>query len=487
MLMMAFAPFSIFPFAVLAPVGLLALLYQASPRRAFWFGFYFGVGFFGSGVYWVFISISRYGDVPDVLAFAITAALVSFLALFPAVSCYLANRYFQSNQRAKVILAFPALWVFSEWTRSFIFTGFPWLLLGYSQTNSPLKGYAPIFSVYGISLVLMVTSGLVFDAILTTKKREYFKTYINLLIVTALWIVGALLSLIPWTIPVGNPVSVSLVQGNIPQSLKWDPQNIALSFERYRDMTAPLWGKTDLIIWPEVAIPMPLEDAQSFVNKMSDHAVASHSDLIFGIPALAEGDAGYYNTLVSVGSNQSAYIKRQLVPFGEYIPFQKIMARALDFMNVPMSNMKAGPHNQKPMKVGQLTILPSICYEIAYPELSRTINPNVNLILTVTNDAWFGESTAQAQHLQMAAMRSMEMGRAGLFVSNDGITAIINDKGIIEEAAPTHIEYVLRGKIQPQEGYTPWMKNGFDPLLLILICMLGGVIQYQYKLRKKRT
>lgn len=479
LLMFAFAPFSLFPLAVIAPVGLCALLYKAKTERSFWLGYFFGIGLFSSGVYWVFISINRFGDVPSILAGLITAALIAFLAIFPAASCAYATRYFKSNTRSQFVFALPGIWVLFEWVRSWLFTGFPWLIIGYSQTNSPLKGYAPLLSVFGISLVLMVTSGLIFDTWIAYRQRAKRTIAINCTIIAALWIVGGLTSLIPWTTPVGKPLTVSLVQGNIPQSLKWDPENVALSFSRYRDLSEPLFGKADLIIWPESALPMAMQDATGYINDIASKARDTNTNLLFGIP-VQNGDKGYFNALVSVGAHEAHYEKRQLVPFGEYVPFQRLFARAFDFMNVPMSNMIKGEHAQNTLQLGDINILPAICYEIAYPDLIRTLDDNVNLILTVTNDAWFGESTAQAQHLQMAAMRSLELARTGLFVSNDGITAIINEKGQIESAAPAHTTYVLKGTAQRFTGFTPWMRNGLDPVLTFILVMLIAAYRERY-------
>ena len=472
LLVLAFAPFEIFPLAVLAPAGLSALIYHASPKRSFWLGYVFGASLFGAGVYWIFISISLYGDVPTIPAFLITALLIAVLALFPAAACCYTTRYFAKDARTKFLYAFPAIWVFFEWIRSWLYSGFPWLLLGYSQTNSPLKGIAPIFSVYGISLVLMITSGLLVNGVMAYRKKDYYSVYMNSLAIVIIWITSSLLALIPWTQPTGKPITVSLVQGNIPQSLKWDPENISLSFQRYRELTKPLWGKSDLIIWPESAIPLPLQDAKDFVDEMTQQAKTSGSELIFGIPVQSKDASGYLNTIFSVGKYNAVYYKRLLVPFGEFVPMQRYIGRIFDFMNVPMSNMVAGYRHQQPMSIGDIKILPSICYEIAYPELSASRDKTISLLLTVTNDAWFGRSTAQAQHLQMAAMRSIEMARPGLFVSNDGITAIINAKGIITNAAPDHVAFVLRGTTQAYQGLTPWMHNGLDPLLIIMLVML---------------
>ena len=472
LMMFAFAPFSVFPLAVIAMAGLCTLIYHAAPRQSFWTGFWFGAGLFGSGVYWIFISISVYGDVPDIIAFFITAGLIAILSLYPAIACYLTNRYFSENARSKIIYAFPAIWVISEWVRGWFFTGFPWLMIGYSQTNSPLKGYAPILSVYGVSLAVAISSGLIVHCISMLRKHDYYAVYLNLFAIAAIWITGSLLSLIPWTPATGKPVTISLVQGNIPQSLKWNPEEVKLSLTRYRDMTQPLWGKSDIIIWPESAIPLPLQDAEDYVDTLSEQAKASGTQLIFGMPVRNDEDTGYYNALLSVGKYEAAYTKRQLVPFGEYVPMQNIFARAFDFMNVPMSNMVPGKFDQKPMRFGDVIILPSICYEISYTELAFTKDKTVGILLTATNDAWFGKSTAQAQHLQMAAMRSIELARPGLFVSNDGITAFINDKGIIESTAPDHQAYVLTGTVQPHTGLTPWMRNQLDPLIVIISIMI---------------
>src|SRR3990167_5921904 len=268
--------------------------------------------------------------------------MIAILSLYPAFTCYLTNRYFAGHTRTKIIYAFPAIWVLSEWIRSWAFTGFPWLLVGYSQTNSPLRGFAPIFSVYGVSLAVAVTSSLIVHGVMSLRKNDYYAVYRNLFTVATIWIAGASLSMIPWTQPTGKPITVSLVQGNIPQSLKWDPDNIALSFTSYRDLTKPLWGKSDIIIWPEIAIPVPLQNAEDFVNEMSKLATESGSELIFGMPVATPDESGFYNAILSVGKYKAAYTKRQLVPFGEYVPFQWLTARIFDFMNVPMSTIKPG-------------------------------------------------------------------------------------------------------------------------------------------------
>ncbi len=477
LLTLAFAPFSIFPFAVLALAGLIFLTDKAHPAKAGWLGFWFGVGLFSTGVYWIFISISQYGDVPAFVAGLITAALIAVLSIFPAVACYLSNRYFRNNQIARNVYAFPAFWVVLEWTRCWFFTGFPWLMLGYSQTNSPLKGYAPIFSVYGVSLAVAFTSGLLVQAMASFRERQPQTAYFRLLTITALWIGGAMLALIPWTNPMGKPVTVSLVQGDIPQSLKWSPGHIALSLKRYADLTNPLFGQSKLIVWPEAAIPVGLNEALDYLAPLNHRAKQTNTDLLVGIPVENNNGQGYFNALLSIGQDNNVYFKRLLVPFGEYIPFKKWLSPAFDFMKVPMANMLPGRMKQPSLNVAGLNVDASICYEVAFPELIRTQDRNMNLLLTVTNDAWFGHSSAQAQHLQMAAMRAIELARPLLFVSNDGITALINQDGLITAALPAHTPGVLTVDVQPRVGLTPWMHNGTDPFFTLVLAMLFMAIR----------
>ncbi|TAK77199.1 MAG: apolipoprotein N-acyltransferase [Gammaproteobacteria bacterium] len=342
LLAFAFAPYEVFPFAVICPAGLLALWLKESPQRASWLGFTFGLGYFGAGVYWVFHSIHVFGNVPTIVAGLITSALIMALALFPAAVGYTVNRYFPVNNTAKLVYAFPAIWLFSEWIRSWLCTGFPWLFLGYSQTNSPLKGFAPIFSVYGVSFAVLLTSALLVNAVLQLRQKAYRTAYLSLFAITVIWVTGGLCNLIPWTQPTGQPLSVALIQGNIPQSLKWSPDHIQLSFDRYEKLTEPLWGKDKLIIWPEAAIPMPLSQASGFINIMDDKAKLTGSQLILGIPIATPDRQGYYNGAVTLGEHNEVYLKRRLVPFGEYIPSIQFLPRLFNFMNIPLSDMVAG-------------------------------------------------------------------------------------------------------------------------------------------------
>jgi len=485
LLVFAFAPFALSPLAVLSTTTLLALILSINAKQALWRGWLFGLGLFGAGVYWIYISIHTFGHTPAWLALSITFAFISLLAFFPALSCYLLNRYFPITTDSKLLCAFPAIWVMLEWVRSWLFTGFPWLTLGDSQINSPLKGFAPLFSTYGISLIVLCSSGFLCNAWRKIQQKNYSAFAANLGGCILIWIIGASLSLVSWTSPEGPPIQVSLVQGNIAQDDKWSYDQVDPTLKRYADLTAPHWN-SQLIVWPESAIPIPLQNAQGYVNILDATAKKHNAALITGIPIRDRLQNDYFNGIIAVGKNTNDYyLKRRLVPFGEYIPFPTITARFMNWWNIPMSNFIRANAIKQTMQVNGLTIEAFICYEIAFAEQVFSRDSHINLLLTINNDAWFGESIAQAQHLAMAQMRALEMGRPLLFVSNTGITAIIQPNGKIQSAAPPYQPYVLTDTIQPVHGLTPWQHNKLDPVLLIALIFILKPLLQQRKQRKK--
>jgi len=468
-LTLAFAPFSIFPLAVLSPAVLLAAWLPVSAKRAFWRGLLFGIGFFGTGISWVYVSIHDFGNLPVWLASLITFLFILILALFPAFQGYLFNRFFPVSNPIKIACAFPALWVLLEWVRSWFLSGFPWLFLGYSQIDTPLNGYAPLLGVYAISLAVLVSSGLLVNAVIAFRKQQAQKAYFYLLGMAFIWVLGGVLNFILWTTPNGKPLQASLIQGNVAQELKWVPEHIQPTLDLYQKLTAQHWDSS-LIIWPEAAIPITLQDAEQYMINMSKEASKHHTTLITGIPVKATAES-YYNAVIAVGNGSGIYAKQHLVPFGEFTPLKKYIGKLLDFFEIPMSDMIPPSEKIIPfLTANHIKITPFVCYEIAFPELQDTSQSG--LLLIVTNDAWFGRSIAQAQHLEIARMRSIETGRPSLFVSNSGITAFITPTGKIQSAAPPYVEFVLTDTIQPMQGKTPWQRFHMDPLLLGLIILL---------------
>jgi apolipoprotein N-acyltransferase len=479
-LILAFAPYQIFPLAIIVPAILALLWFKTTRLRAFWRGFLFGLGLFGCGVYWVYISMHRFADVPMPLAVFLTFGFVAILSLFPAFTGYIINRFFPVPNAAKLILAMPCVWVVMEWLRSWLFTGFPWLYIGYTQIYSPLSGYAAIFSVYGVSFATVLSGTLLLTAWFDYQQKSYKNMYLKLLALTLLWLLGFALTLIPWTKPFGRPLTVSIVQGSIPQQLKWDPDNVELSFSRYQDLSENLWGKSQLIIWPEAALPVPLQEIESFIQGLNEKAIKSGSELILGIPIAAATKNDYYNAIITLGKNNEAYLKRHLVPFGEYTPFSKLLSPVLSFMKIPMSTMLAGRPNQQPLLINGVKVSAFICYEIAFPELVLNKDRDLGIILSVVNDAWFGESNAQAEQLQIAQMRALELGRPVLVASNDGISAIISAKGTIDKTIPPYQAGVLTGTVQPMQGLTPWQRFKLDPLIFIILISIVYAKRKQY-------
>lgn len=471
-LVLSFAPFEIFPLGVISPAILLVCWLNVSVKRAFWRGFLFGFGFFGTGVSWVFISIHQFGNAPPWLAALVTFLFVSILALFPACNGSLLNRFFPTSSTRNLLCIFPALWVLFEWIRSWIFTGFPWLYLGYSQMDSPLRGYAPLFSVYGVSLAVLFSSGLFVSALIALKKDKVKNAYLYIFALALIWALGGALNVITWTTPLGKPIQTSLIQGNIPQEIKWVPEHTRSTLALYKTLTQQNWN-SQLIIWPEAAVPLIQQEADSFLSGINNLALQHHTTIITGIPIKAPFKPGYYNAVIAIGDGNGVYIKSHLVPFGEFTPYERYIGKLFTFFDIPMSEMVSESTLSAPITIGDnIKIATYICYEIAFPEEIYMRSGNTNIILTVTDDAWFGHSIAQAQHLQMARMRALEMGRPVLFVSNNGITAFITPTGKVQSSAPPYQQFVLTDTVQPMQGKTFWARHGMDPILLIIILML---------------
>lgn len=478
-LTLAFAPYSFFITAIVAPAILLALWLPVSPWRAFFRGGFFGIGFFGTGVHWVFFSIHTYGNAPIWLASLITIIFVLLLALFPAICGYVLQRYFSQSNDTKILFAFPAIWTFSEWIRSWLFSGFPWLLLGNSQLATPLKGYATLFSVYGVSFTVLLSSGLLVLLMIKVIQKKYPILFIYLFTLISIWIIGFVSASLSWTTPQGKPFLVSLVQGNIPESVKWSDDQLAPTLERYTQLTQPLWEKSKMIIWPESAIPIAKQDAEDFLNSLDMTAKKNHVAFITGIPIRDDDSNNYYNAVIVLGDGTGAYEKQHLVPFGEYVPLAYFFQKILNVFHIPMSNFISSQKSSSPLEMHSIKMATFVCYEIAFPEQVFHQAKNTHVLLNVSNDGWFGNSIAPAQHVEIAQMRALETGRPALLVSNNGITAFIGPNGKIQSEAPAYQATVLTHLLQPVKGTTPWLRFGMDPILLILLIALGIAIKKQ--------
>lgn len=470
MLPAAFAPFNYWVLAILSPLALLALWQSVqTPKQAFGIGLCFGVGLFGVGVSWVFVSIHTYGGTHILLAAFITTLLIVVLALFIALQGYMLKRFFRGSSIACQLLGFPASWVLFEWLRSCIFTGFPWLYLGYAGLNTPLQGYGPVFSVYGISTAFVLCSGALYTAWRTIGNAQMAA----ILILALTGFCGAALNKKTFVRAVDKIYTVSLIQGNIKPFDKFTHNDPIGSTEKtYGTLTKPLWGR-DLILWPEGAIPLALPSANFYVEHLKKLTIQHDTTLITGAQFInPQGD--YYNSLIAINKNNpnALYHKVHLLPFGDFLPFEKTLRGLIGFFDLPMSSFKAGPSMQPLIhagKTGALLLNPLICYEIAFPEQVRQTLRNAQAIVTISEDGWFGASLGPHQHLQIAQMRALETGRYVLRATTSGRTAIINEKGQIVSEVPPFTKTVLNGTFYAMEGQTPWVRWGVWPLLSLLI------------------
>lgn len=475
---LAFAPYGYWPIAIVSLLLLFSAWFAVSPWRAFWRGYLFGLGMFGFGVTWVHISIYTFGGVPLPLSIFLTSLFVAFLALFPALTGYLAVRLCaglsKRSARWFLIAALPAAWVLGEMLRGWVFSGFPWLNAGYSQTDGPLRGLAPLLGVYGLSWAVALTAGMMAAALGESKKGVRVKLVAGL---GALFLVGFAVDYIPWTQKAGDPLAVALVQGNIPQDMKWSPDMRQPTIDLYTNLSAQ-HQDADLIVWPETALPDFYHRQLDVLQALGERARASNTDYLVGVLYLDRATDRYYNSMVSIGSAEGFYHKRHLVPFTEYLPLKRVFGSIVEFMRVPMSDFTPGGHEQAPLVVAGQPAGISICFEDAFGEEVRKSLPQSTLLVNVSNDAWFGGSDAPHQHLQMARMRALESGRPLLRGTNTGLTAITDHRGQLQGMAPQFEATVLRGEVQPMSGETPFIMFG-NAVVFIAVTILFGVCAWR--------
>ncbi|EIK93569.1 apolipoprotein N-acyltransferase [Pseudomonas sp. M47T1] len=473
---LALAPFNIWPLSLLS----LALLYLGlrglNPRQAFMRGWGYGFGLFGAGTSWIYVSIHNFGGASVLLAGFLMLLFSIAVALFFALPTWLWARWIRRNEAPLAdALAFGALWVAQEAFRGWFLTGFPWLYAGYSQLDGPLTGLAPVGGMWLISFVLALTAALLCNLHRLRQRTSFLLAGIVLLV--APWGVGLALKHHAWTEPLGQPLSVAAVQGNIEQEMKWDPAQVDAQLALYRDMTFTA-KKTDLIIWPETAVPILMDNAQGYLDMMGNFATSRNSALITGVPIrqTVRHEKQYYNGITVVGQGDGTYLKQKLVPFGEYVPLQDLLRGLITFFDLPMSDFARGPANQALLQAKGYQIAPFICYEVVYPEFAAGEAAKSDLLLTISNDTWFGTSIGPLQHLQMAQMRALEAGRWMIRATNNGVTALINPYGQITEQIPQFQKGILYGDVVPMHKLTPYLRWRSWPLIILCLVLFGWAL-----------
>ncbi len=470
-----FAPWSFWPAPLLAFLVLEWVWQRALNRReAFVLGWWWGMGCFGAGISWIEVSLHDYGGMPLPLALGVITLFAAYLALFPAFAGLLSWCH-RSRPVVRWLLVTPAIWTLMEWVRSWLFTGFPWLSLGYAQLPGPLAGYIPVMGVFGASWASLIVSGATMLLLSSTLARERWKSCVILLITLGL---GSLLKFIPWTHPTDPSLTVSLLQGNIPQDMKFMTESRSHIIQRYNQLIFSSTGR--LILLPESALPYTLEDMPpEYHDALQNWSIDSHRDILMGL--FSEPVRGqYYNSVFNFGSSTpQSYHKVHLVPFGEFIPFNAVLAPLIHtVLNIPLDDQKRGPDHQPALHLAGQWIGVDICYEDAFGDEVRESLPQATILANFTNDGWFGSSIGPEQHLQMAATRALETGRPLLRVTNTGVTAIITPQGAVLSRAPRQEIATLNGTIHGMTGSTPFVMMGNYGILTV--CLISLLLAWRW-------
>ncbi|MEI8385678.1 MAG: apolipoprotein N-acyltransferase [Nitrosomonadaceae bacterium] len=471
---LGFAPFYLF----LIPVITLSLLLHfwrksSSPLRAALQGFFFSFGLFSAGVTWIYVSLHDFGAMPIPIAVLTLVVLCTYLSLFATLTGWLLIRL-RITTPVVWSLTIAALWVLSEWLRGVLFTGFPWLTLGYSQVpTSPLAGFAPLAGVYSVSLMLILSAAFLCLFFETAEKK--LCNWIYALPLLAIWGTGFGLQQINWTEAHGEAVTVSLLQGNISQDLKWRPDHVINSMDIYARLA--LESNSRLIITPEISVPLFRNEVPwSYLSSIADHAKKNNGDILIGMAETSAEGKEYYNTMFSFGAAPNQiYRKSHLVPFGEFIPLKPLFGWVIDILKIPLSDFSRGRVDQLPMNLAGQRVAVNICYEDVFGEEIINQLPQATLLANVSNDAWFGRSIGPQQHLQISQMRALETGRYMLRATNTGVTAIINQRGEILQEAEIFTTTALHGLAQGFTGATPYVRFGNSLILVVsgLLTFIG--------------
>jgi len=465
----AFAPFSLHWLAPLCTACLFVLWQDASRREAALRGFLFTGGTFLAGTYWIYHSVHLVGQAPVWIALFLMLGLVCIMGAYSALLGYAAARFLPPRGALRWLVALPAGWVLAEWVRGWFLSGFPWLALGYSQLATPLRGFAPLLGVYGVSLAVAVTAGAL-AALLLGDRRE---RWLAAVAIVAVWAAGAAVTPVQWTQPTGRDLRVALVQGAVPQSMKWAPGQLEQTMRLYLGLTEPHFG-AQIIVWPESAIPALESDVRDYLATVRAVAAARGSSLIMGLVRRDPRSGDYYNAIAAWSPGERWYYKRRLVPFGEFFPVPERVREWMRLMNLPYSDFAAGPEDQSPLEAAGEPLAPTVCYEDAYGSEQVALARRSTLLVNVTNDAWFGDSTAPHQHVDISRMRSLETGRPMLRATNDGVTALIEYDGSVMASLPQFRSGVLTGTVRPRTGLTPYDRFGNWPLLALV--WLGALL-----------
>ena len=467
LLMLSFAPFGLYWLAPLLLLPVLLTCLESTPRIAARHCFWFGCGLFLTGTYWLYVSIHVFGEAPAWIAILLMIGLVIVMGFYYAATGWLISRL-SDGSVLRLLPVAPAAWVAVEWFRGWFLSGFPWMTLGYAQIDSPLAGLAPLVGVFGVSSVLVFSVAAALAALLRDGKLLWAS------VAVLPWLLGAGLEQVEWTRPSAGPLRATIVQGGVSQDRKWLPEQFKPTLELYRKATFDN-GRHDLIVWPEVAIPAVIDQVDGFLDAMQPALAAARQTLLLGILERKREPERIYNSVLMLdGRSRQIYRKRHLVPFGEFFPVPGFVRKWMRMMSLPYSDMLPG-RSEQPLLVtaGGVKLAVAICYEDAYAAEQLYALPEASVLVNVSNDAWFGDSIAPHQHLEIARMRALEAGRYVVRATNNGISAFIGPRGQLLQRGPQFEFVSMSHEVVPYAGLTPYARWGNWPLIAICLAVLG--------------
>jgi len=472
---LSLAPFNLWPLGMMSASALALLLTNISIRQRLVRSFFFGLGMFTTGASWVYVSIHDFGMTSAPLAVLLTTAFVLGLAFLFALPFVFYSQHITRGLAGKT-LGFAAVWTLGEWSRTWLLTGFPWLYLGYGHVSTWLSGWGPVLGVFGLSFLCLASGTLLSQALLFHKARHpLISTAAIIFTVITIWVSGLLLSHHRWQIEnSAEPISVAIVQPNIPLAQKWNPLYRDEIMHILRSETGRHWDK-DLIVWPEAALPLMYHDAEYFLSEVEHQAQQTNTGIILGVLYDDEQPMTFYNSIIGLGRASGIYFKQRLVPFGEYVPLEQWLRGLITFFDLPNSIIFPGPKDQEILGFDEFKIAPSICYEIVYPDLVARQAKNASLLVTISNDAWFGDSIGPDQHFQMTQMRALENRRYVLRSTNTGISGIINPQGQVTLLGNQFVQETIEQlNITPTTTATPFSLWGSRPI--VIFCVLTIIL-----------
>lgn len=460
---------------------LLTILYQSvthlTPKQGLWSGWCFGFGYFGLSVNWVYNSIHMFGAANAPLSAAVTLLFVLVMTVFPALSVWVYLRARTNTPWPLHALLFASLWALAELARGKIMGGFPWALIGYSQTTESFGALAPWIGVYGIGFVIVFLPNVLIDLI----KYNWRGVARRSVAIAGVLLIGACtlfglnaLDKVALTQATGNSLNVRLVQANIEQELKFSRERLESSLQQYTELSLQNLPETDVIIWPETAIPTYFANVEQVLEPFAQRLHDQGTEVLAG--GFHRDDNFSYNSLRQLAGEKSLYNKRHLVPFGEYMPFRFLLSWLAAYIEIPMSDLGKGTGPNVPMVLKGVPLGLSICYEDVFGEEMRELIPAATVLVNVSNDAWFGVKVAPFQHQQKAQMRARELVRPLIRVTNTGVSSVIDHKGQLQGSIEQSTKGYMDATVLPRTGASLYARTGNWPVFILVMLILCVVL-----------